>query len=172
MALQIKTKKAGVLLTVLAIAAIVFATFASGILGSETENHLFVDATYLLKTSETINSVNVTCTLYLTNTWMKESKEIKTIAYVIETKDNLAVFKNTQTNGKIMADSTDEIELPLLLSNSSYKVEILIFENEKLVTKGIITISAYSHYYWDDITLKNKQVWEISSYASDFQQVH
>jgi len=174
MEIKTKTKKAGVLLTVISAAAIILGgLFVSGVFGSEeVVDHLFVDATYLLKTSETNASVNVTCTLYLTNLWTKESGTIKTIAYVMETSDNLAVFKNTATIGKIMADSTDEIELPLVLSNNSYKVDILVFENEKLVTKGVVTISAYSRIIYDEFSHKEKQVWDISSTAEGFQQVH
>ena len=173
MEIKTKTKKAGVLLTVISAAAIILGgLFVSGVFGSDIVDHLFVDATYLLKTGETNESVNVTCTLYLTNLWKKESGTIKTIAYVMETSDNLAVFKNTSTIGKIMADSTDEIELPLVLSNNSYKVDILVFENEKLVTKGVVTISAYSRIIYDEFSHEEKQVWDISSYAEGFQQVH
>jgi len=135
------------------------------------EEHLFVDATYLLKTDETNSTVNITCTLYLTNIWTKESGDIKATAYVIETSDNLAVYKNTVTIGSIAADSTAEIEIPLILSNNSYKVEILIFENEKLVIKGVITISAYPIYSWDEIAHGAEQQWAIINDVSKFENV-
>ena len=173
-----QTKKAGASLAGIIIIIIVFAgLFASGILETKAEEvypeeHLFVDATYLLKTNETNNSVNVTCTLYLTNIWKKESGTIKTTAYVIETSDNLAVYKNTVTTGEIAADSTTEIELPLVLSNNSYKVEILIFENDKLVIKGVITISAYPIYSWNDVMHGAEQEWRIMNDGYNFENIH
>ena len=172
-----KTKKAGALTATVTVLIIVFAgLFTLGIFGSEAEpvfpdEHLFVDATYLLKTSETNDSVNVTCTLYLTNIWEKESGDIKAIAYVIETTDNLAVYKNTVTIGTIAADSTAEIEIPIVLSNNSYKVEILLFENEKLVIKGAITISAYPLYLWDEVTHGMEQQWQITNEGYDFKNI-
>ena len=110
MEMKPKTKKAGVLIvTISAIIIIVVGVFAAMILGSRAEpvfpaEHLFVDATYLLKTNETNETVNVTCTLYLTNIWEKESGNIKATAYVIETSDNLAIYKNTVSIGNIAAD--------------------------------------------------------------------
>ena len=90
---------------------------------------------------------------------------------MIETSDNLAVYKNTVTIGSIAADSTAEIEIPLILSNNSYKVEILIFENEKLVIKGVITISAYPIYSWDEIAHGAEQQWAIINDVSKFENV-
>jgi len=58
-------------------------------------DHLDIDASFLLKTSETNDSVNVSCDLFMTNIWEKESGEIKATAYVSEQNSNLAVFKNT-----------------------------------------------------------------------------
>ena len=102
----------------------------------------------------------------------KESGKIKVIAYVIETSNNLAVYKNTVEIGEIPADSTAEIEIPVVLSNNSYKVDILIFENEKLVLKGKLTISAYPVYLWDEITHGVKQVWHLENTVYDFEQIH
>jgi len=174
-----KTKKAGMFVTTLSIIIIVlFGAFATEILKTSTaqptfpNEHLFVDATYLLKTDETNDTVNVTCTLYLTNVWEKESGEIKVIAYVIETSDNLAIYKNTVEVGIILANSTAEIEVPIVLSNNSYKVEILIFENGKLVLKGKLTISAYPVYLWDEITHSSRQVWNLKNTMYDFEQIH
>ncbi|MFH1101273.1 MAG: hypothetical protein V1726_04475 [Methanobacteriota archaeon] len=172
-----KTKKAGVLvITIVAIIIIVVGIFAAMILRIRAEpvfpeEHLFVDATYLLKTDETNDTVNITCTLYLTNIWTKESGNIKATAYVIETSDNLAVYKNTVTIGNIAADSTAEIEIPLVLSNNSYKVEILIFENEKLVIKGVITISAQPIYSWDEIAHGAEQEWRILNDTAKFENI-
>lgn len=133
--------------------------------------HLFVDATYLLKTDETNNSVNVSCTLYLTNLWEKESGIIKATVYVIEDVNNLAVYKNNVSIGEIGGDSTAEIEIPVILSNSSYKIEILIFENEKLIIKGVVTISAYPIYVWDEITHSQRQEWTVSNTAQKFENI-
>jgi len=171
-----KTKKAGMLVAGLSIIIIVAAVgvFANGMLKSSVaqpdfpNDHLFVDATYLLKTDETNDTVNVTCTLYLSNIWEKESGEIKAIAYVIETSNNFAVYKNTVEIGRIEANSTAEIEIPVVLSNNSYKVEILLFEDGKLVIKGELTIRAYPLYSWEDITHGAKQVWILSNSASKF----
>ena len=166
MTMSRKTKKAGALVTAVLITMIVLAgVFSSGMFKESfiaqshpVENepdfpneHLFIDATFLLKTNETNESVNITTNIYLTNIWEKESGEIKAIAYVIESSNNFAVYKNTVEIGIINANSTAEIEIPIVLSNSSYKVEILLFEKEKLVIKGTLTISAYPVYTWDDV---------------------
>ena len=174
-----KIKKAGIMVATLCIVlAISLGIFGTELLKPGTAQndfpleHLFVDATYLLKTDETNETVNVTCTLYLTNIWEKESGDIKVIAYVIETSNNLAVYKNTVEIGKIAANSTAEIELPVALSNNSYKVDILIFENGKLVIKGQLTISAYPVYLWDEVDHVGKQVWNILNSTGDFRQIH
>jgi len=174
-----KTKKAGMFVaTVSIIILMIFGVFSTGIFETSVaqttfpNEHLFVDATYLLKTEETNDTVNITCNLYVTNIWEKESGEIKVIAYVIETSNNLAVYKNTVEMRKIAANSTAEIEVPIALSNNSYKVEILIFENEKLVLKGKLTISAYPVYLWDEISHEGIQVWKVYNSMCDFEQIH
>ena len=142
--------------------------------------HLFIDATYLLKTDETNESVNITANLYLTNIWEKDSGEIKAIAYVIEKTNQFAVFKNTVEIGLITANSTAEIEIPLVLENSSYRVEVLIFENDKLEIKGKLGISAYPVYLWeeverDDGRLEPAQVlsgWMVKNTDIDYEQIH
>ena len=178
MEMKLKSKKAGALIAVVTVTAIILVSVFAMLFQPSTaqpnfpNQHLYVDATYLLKTGETNSTVNVTCTPYLTNLWSKESGEIKIIAYVIETKDNLAVYKNTVEIGKIAANSTAEIQIPVVLSNNSYQVDILIFENGKLVLKGTLTISAYSTFYWDEINHINKQVWDVTSYMGEFNQIH
>ena len=142
--------------------------------------HLFIDATYLLKTDETNESVNITANLYLTNIWEKDSGEIKAIAYVIEKTNQFAVFKNTVEIGLITVNSTAEIEIPLVLENSSYRVEVLIFENDKLEIKGKLGISAYPVYLWeeverDDGRLEPEQVlsgWMVKNTDIDYEQIH
>ena len=171
-----QTKKAGIILGMVGVVIIILmVALGTGLLGTATSglrsDHLFVDATYLLKTEETNDTVNVTCTIYLTNTWDKASGDLKAIAYIIETNNNLAVFKNTVEIGKIAGDSTAEIEIPVVLSNNSYKVDILLFEDDKLVIKGQITISAHPVYIWDDISLEPKQTWTITNGAGSFYQV-
>ena len=179
MKLNKKTKKAGICITTIAtIVIILFGVFATGLLEQTTaqpdlpKEHLYVDATYLLKTDETNETVNVTCTPYITNIWEKESGEITAIAYVIESSTNLAVYKNTIEIGKIPGDSTAEIEIPVVISNNSYKVDILIFENGKLVLKGQITINAYPIYFWDDFNHEMIQQWSLSNTMGDFNQIH
>ena len=174
-----KTKKAGIVIaTLTTVIIILVGAFGTGILNLGTaqpdlpDKHLFVDATYLLKTDETNDTVNVTCNLYLTNTWEQESGDIKVTAYVIETTNNLAVYKNTVEIGKIAADSTAEIELPIVLSNNTYKVDILIFEDGKLVIEGKLTISAYPVYTWDEISHRAKQVWLVANAAEEYVQIH
>ena len=158
-----KTKKAGALAVIISFVLIgTIGVLTSGILKTQVvhsksnepyfpKDHLFVDATYLVKTGETNSSVNVTCDLYLTNIWEKESGKIKAIAYVIETKNNFAVNKSRDEIGLIKANSTAEIAIPVTLLNSSYKIEVLLFENDKLSLKGELTISARPKYTWEEI---------------------
>jgi spore maturation protein SpmB len=173
-----KYKKAGALLGTLTAIIALLCILLPGMLKPVVatidfpNEHLFVDATYLLKTQETNESVNVTCELYITNIWEKDSGKIKAIAYVIETNDNLAIYKNTIEINEIKAEKTSELLIPLILYNNSYKVEILIFENEKLVLKGIITISAYPIYIWNEITHTIKQEWFLKNSVMDFVQIH
>jgi len=192
MTMSRKTKKAGALVTAVLITMIVLAgVFSSGMFKESfiaqshpVENepdfpneHLFIDATFLLKTNETNESVNITTNIYLTNIWEKESGEIKAIAYVIESSNNFAVYKNTVEIGIINANSTAEIEIPIVLSNSSYKVEILLFEKEKLVIKGTLTINAYPVYTWDDVDhspgqkVQRLKGWTVVNTYSKFEQI-
>lgn len=179
MELTKKTKKAGALTGILVIIIVMLGAFLPGLLEpsiAETafpDEHLFVDTTYLLKTDETNDTVNVTCTLYLTNIWEKESGEIKAIAYVIETENNFALFKTNVTIGLINADSTAEVEIPIVLSNNSYKVDVLLFEDGKLVIKGELTISARPIYSWEDIERGKvaKQKWDVYNAVTEFHQI-
>jgi hypothetical protein len=137
------------------------------------KDHLFVDATYLLKTGETNDSVNITCDLYLTNIWEKESGTIKAIAYVIETENNFAVNKSRDEIGVIAANSTAEIQIPVTLSNSSYKIDVLLFENEKLVLKGELQIRSTPRYSWEEVQSRLEaglkgQVWDVDNTAKPF----
>ena len=179
MKLSKKTKKAGALTGILVIIIVMLGIFLPGLLEPTVAvtafpvEHLFVDTTYLLKTDETNDTVNVTCDLYLTNIWEKESGEIKAIAYIIEIKNNFAIFKTDVEIGLINADSTAEIEIPVVLSNNSYKVDVLLFEDGKLVIKGELTISAHPIYSWEDIERGKveEQEWYVYNSATDFYQI-
>ena len=147
MNLSKKTKKASIfVVTTATVFIVVFGSFS--VLNQKpieaepqfSEKHLFVEEIYLLKTSSTNKSINITCTPYLTNIWEKESGEIKVVAYVVKESNKVADCKKTVEIGKIKADSTAEIEIPLTLSDNSYQVDILIFEDEKLVLKGSLKI--------------------------------
>ena len=176
-----KTKKAGMFAVSLCVIASVLASAFICIMKepilaepSYPEDHLFVDATYLLKTDETNDSVNITCDIYLTNIWEKESGPIKATAYVIETTNNFAIDKNKVDIGEIKANSTAELGIPVTLSNSSYKIEVLLFENDKLVLKGELIIRATPRYDWDDIVRGEKegQQWDVENLqAPEFHKV-
>ncbi len=156
-----KFKKASIFLVTIAVALIaIFGAFT--ILFEKPveaepqlpEKHLFVEEIYLLKTEETNTTINITCTPYLTNIWSKESGKIKIVAYVVKESNKVADCKNTVLVGKINADSTKEIEIPLMLSDDAYQVDILIFEDEKLVLKGSLKIKTRINlktvYTYDD----------------------
>jgi len=174
-----KTKKAGALAGILVIVIVMLGIFLPGLLETPVvgisfpDDHLFVDKTYLLKTDETNDTVNVTCNLYLTNIWEKESGEIKAVIYVIETENNFAVFKTSVEIGLIDADSTAEIEIPVVLSNNSYKADVLLFEDGKLVITGELTISARPIYSWEDIKRgkADEQEWYVYNAATEFHQI-
>jgi len=180
MLIKIKSKKAGAFISfiiiILTIILVVFSgvfqsTIATKIYPSE---HLFIDETILLKTNETNKTVDINCILYLTNIWEKNSGKINAAAYVIETNNNFAISENEIKIGIIKENSTTKIVLPVVLSNSSYKVKVLLFENEKLVIKGELLISAYPIYSWEDIShgrVKN-QVWNVNNYDMYFEQIH
>jgi len=135
------------------------------------EDHLFVEDTYLLKTGETNETVNVTCTPYMTNIWDEDSGNIKVIAYVVKTSNKIADFKNTVEIGKIKADTTAELEIPIILSADTFRVDMLVFENDKMVLKGSFSITAEQKFYYSkegDIT---RQEWELQNSKCDFIQI-
>ena len=173
-----KTKKAGVIIgTLSAIAIVVFGAFLAVMnkpIAAEPqlpEDHLFIEETYLLKTGETNKTVNVTCTPYLTNIWKKESGEIKIIAYVVKTSNNVADYKNTAEMGKISADSTAELKVPIVLSANTYRVDMLIFEDGKLVLKGSLTITAQQIFEYDAEGRSTLKGWDLENSACGFTTV-
>lgn len=135
------------------------------------EEHLFVEATYLLKTGETNTTVNVTCTPYMTNIWDEESGEIKIIAYVVKTSNNIADYKNTVEIGKIKGDATAELEIPIVLSSDRFRVDMLIFEDGKLVLKGSTTITAEQKFRYDPEGIVISQYWDLQNSDCDFVKV-
>lgn len=172
-----KTKKAGMFVATASVIIIVlFSVFATGLLQPTKAkpnfpaDHLFVEEIYLLKTGETNTTVNVTCIPYLTNIWEKESGEIKIIVYVVQTSNKVAEWRNAVEIGEISANSTAEIEVPIVLSENTYKVDMLIFENGKLVLKGSLSIKAYqTHVYGDD--LMKDYDWNIENEYAGFHRV-
>ena len=160
MTMNKNVKKAGALIAITVIVLVsIVGVVSSGLFDEPVEipkprivfpvDHLFVDASYLLKTGETNESVNVSCDLYLTNIWEKESGEIKATAYVSEQSTNFAIFKSTVEFGTIAANSTKELNIPVKFYDNSYKVEILLFESNKLVKKITLSIRSYQNYYYD-----------------------
>jgi len=157
-------KKAGALLGIMTIILVgTFGAFSTGLFDRTIEkpepidpeptypiDHLSIDASFLLKTDETNESVNVSCDLFMTNIWEKESGEIKATAYVSEQNSNFAVFKNTVEFGVIDANSTKELNIPVKFSDNSYKVEILIFESNKLVKKVTLSITSYQNFHYGE----------------------
>jgi hypothetical protein len=77
---------------------------------------------------------------YISQVIFTESFFSSSIKRYVASTNNFAVYKTRVEIGVINADSTNEVEIPVVLSNSSYKVEILLFENDKIVTKGKITL--------------------------------
>ena len=156
---------------------VIFGTFLPGLLEpvagvSFPDEHLFVDETILLKTNETNDTVSVICILFLTNIWSKESDDLKAIAYVVETENNFAVSETEIDIGKVESDSTKKVDIPVVFSNNSYKVKVLLFEKGKLVIKGELTIRAYPIYSWEEIKReKIDQVWYLYNDFTEFAQV-
>jgi len=153
-------KKAGALIAVTVIMLVsIIGAISSGLFDEPVDipepkpqyptDHLSIDASFLLKTGETNDSVNVSCDLFMTNIWEKESGEIKATAYVSEQNTNFATFKSTVEFGVIDANSTKELNIPVKFEDNSYKVEILLFENNKLVKKATLSITIYQNYYYD-----------------------
>lgn len=150
MTMSKKAKKAGILsgaalsITVLVCAGVFLGIMNEPIVATseKPEEHLFIEETYLLRTGETNETVNVTCTPYMTNIWDEESGDIKIIAYVVKTSNKIAEYKSTVEIGKIAGDTTAEIEIPIVLTADNFKVDLLIFEDEKLVLKGSFTVKA------------------------------
>lgn len=179
MKLTKKTKKAGALTGILTVVIAMFCVFLPGLLEPTMalpafpDEHLFVDETVLLKTDETNDTVNVTCILYITNIWEKISDELKVIAYVIETENNFAISETEVEIGLVEADATAKVDIPVVLSNNSYKVKVLLFENGKLVIRGELIISAYPIYSWEDIERGKveHQEWHVTNSATDFYQI-
>jgi len=100
------------------------------------DNHISIDAYYLLKESATNKTLNITCILYLTNRWNK-SGDIEIVAYVMDWK-GLAQHKTDIEIGSIDTNKTEEVVIPLVLRKDSRKIDVLIFEDGLLKMKGYI----------------------------------
>lgn len=159
MTMNKNVKKAGALLAITVILLVsIIGAVSSGLFDEPIEipepkpqyptDHLSIDASFLLKTGETNDSVNVSCDLFMTNIWEKESGEIKATAYVSEQNTNFATFKSSVEFGVIDANSTKELNIPVKFEDNSYKVEILLFESNKLVKKATLSITIYQNYYY------------------------
>lgn len=106
----------------------------------EKNSKLYIDDVYFLLSSSTRNSgedVHLMVIPYITNIGTKNSGNVKVTIYAIDQETNLGVDKNTQIVGTIINETTSESELILALpGNSSYRIELLIFESDKIVLKG------------------------------------
>lgn len=171
MTMSKKIKKAGIIsgtalsITVLVCAGVFLATMNEPIIAQpeKPEEHLFIEETYLLKTGETNETVNVRCTPYMTNIWDEESGDIKVIAYVVKTSNKIAEYKNTVEIGKIAGDTTAEIEIPIILTSDNFKVDLLIFEDEKLVLKGSFTIKAVQKLKYIESGGADRFLWDLEN---------
>ena len=176
-----KAKKAGILsgaaisITVLVCAGILLGSMNEPIVATseKPEEHLFIEETYLLKTGETNETVNVTCIPYMTNIWDEESGDIKVIAYVVKTSNKIADFKNTVEFEKIAGDTTAELKIPIILTSDNFKVDLLIFEDEKLGLKGSFTVRAKQTFKYDGegLIVPYSSSWTIANSDCIFEAV-
>jgi hypothetical protein len=136
---------------------------------------LTVDDTIPVLTGENNTSITISCDVFLTNSGTVTSGEVRVIAYVME--DNFAVYKNSKTMGKIKNDTTGIIEIPLSLEDidneSNYDIKILLFENEKLIIKGGLRITAQAKYSSDMLNKTGmSQEYTLASNAPNFEKIH
>ena len=171
-----KSKKAGILTgTVVAITVLVCTGIFLGIINKPIvathKDYLFIEETYLLKTGETNETVNVTCIPYITNIWNEESGDIKVIAYVVKTSNNIADFRRTVEFGKIKGDVTTELEIPIVITGDNFRVDLLVFEDEKMVLKGSFTIRAKQVFKYDTDGYLLSQTWQLDNSKCEFYRV-
>jgi len=174
-----KSKKAGAIIGIAIITLAFLGVIISGVFESSIavktfpNEHLFIDETIPLKTNETNETVDVSCILYITNIWEKESGKLKATAYVVETVNNFALYEEEIDIGNIKSNSTKKVSIPVVLSNNSYKIKILLFENEKLIIKGELIISAYPIYDWEEINRGNVdcQEWYLHNSGIKIEQI-
>jgi len=129
------------------------------------ENELSVDAMYLLKEEGKGETMNASAIIYLTNVG-GESGNIKIIAYLMERWKGVAVARNEVKIGKIAADKTKEVQIPMEMRNKSYEIEVLVFEDDLLKIKGGGALRII-HYSVD-----NKVYWDASLEEVHFEKVH
>ncbi len=121
---------------IVAVIIIIVASLLAISFEKKTEkNELSVDAMYLLREGDGGEVINVSAIIYLTNVG-GESGSIKIIAYLMERWKGVAVDRKEMDIGKIDADKTKEIVLPMEMGNKSYEIEVLVFEDDLLKIKG------------------------------------
>ncbi|MCD6171394.1 MAG: hypothetical protein J7J36_03130 [Thermoplasmata archaeon] len=125
----------------------------------QKENKLSVDAMYLLKEGEEKGWVNASAIIYLTNTGAK-SGEIKIITYLIESRNGIAVDKKEIKVGSIEKDKTEEEEIQIQMENSSYNMDVLVFEDGLLKVKGGTGINVFYDKGWN-IEMRSPEFYEM-----------
>lgn len=165
----------GIILMVCASASMVLFISLSGYINQSgtarttpKDNILRIDERYLYKESETNDSVNVSCILYLTNLW-NVSGEVKMIAYVMN-KEGMADYRAEVGVGRIDRNKTVEVKIPLVIKEDNNRIEILIFEDDLLVLKGYINIYVHRMGRYDASGEYKGCVYTINVESSDFQQ--
>lgn len=123
----------------------------------EKYSKLYIDDVYFLLpdyTRGTGEKINLNVNPFITNRGNIDSGDVKIVIFAIDQEKNIAVDKSSESFGTVSNDTTLDSELSLELNdNSSYRIELLIFEREKIVLKGSGTV----------------KLREIGSYGEDFR---
>ncbi|MEA2053664.1 MAG: hypothetical protein U9O96_00880 [Candidatus Thermoplasmatota archaeon] len=142
------------LVAVVAVILIILASYACFFRGGEKENRLSVDAMYLMKSGEGNEKVNVSAIIYLTNV-DAGSGDVKIVTYLMERWKGIATDKKEVEIGKLKKDKTTEVEIGMQMGNTSYDLEVLIFEDDLLKIKGQGGIKVDFQVYEDGIYRKD-----------------
>ncbi|OYT61454.1 hypothetical protein B6U81_02900 [Thermoplasmatales archaeon ex4484_30] len=139
---------------VIAICIIILIVLVSCIFLSKSigkDNWLYVNEMYLMKTGEDERNINISALLYITNTNAK-SGDVKIIIFIMK-QWRVVVDKLEVEVGKLEKDKTSEIQFEFQLDNinQSYKMDILVFEDELLgiTADGRIRVSSTGDVYWE-----------------------
>jgi len=104
-----------------------------------------------MKTGEDERNINISALLYITNTNAK-SGDVKIIIFIMK-QWRVVVDKLEVEVGKLEKDKTSEIQFEFQLDNinQSYKMDILVFEDELLgiTADGRIRVSSTGDVYWE-----------------------